>query len=190
MSFARKIGQIHFSNRFLSKIFIPLQFRQTLHKEANYRTKLAQNCIKYRIIAKKNSPLDSFAAAFRSWCLASFLDFNPSIASMVWCLGGVYFWWSAVLVELQRSLTLFGVDGLKFKPNALTVALCCLMNISKFAKPLAVGADISSLLSVSMVSELLLVIGVRHKGQILRCPVLLLKSRDYFPCTTAYIPKS
>lgn len=73
----------------------------------------------------------------------------------------------------------FGVVGRKFNPNALTVALCCLMNISKFAKPLAVlEADISSLLSVSMVSELL--VGLPHKGQILRCPASLLKSRDLF----------
>ena len=50
------------------------------------------------------------------------------------------------------------------RPNAFTVARCCLKSISKFAKPVVAeaGMDISSLLSVSIGSELLLAFNSPH----------------------------
>lgn len=102
-------------------------------------------------------PLDSSSGVLS--ILKSLLDFSPNMASMVWCFGGVCFGWSAVLTVVlvhKSTLPAFGVAARKFRLNAFTAARCCLKNISRFAKPAAaVGADISSLLSVSIAEELL-----------------------------------
>lgn len=128
--------------------------------------------------AKMILPFDSVSVL--SSLLASLHVFSPNIASMVWCLGGVCFWNSLatmplVLPQISKPLpltlgslllfTLFGVDERKFKLKALTAARCWRRKISKFAKPAAAAAaemalvgaaDMSSLLSVSIVDELLL----------------------------------